>query len=217
MYRFVCALLLGAACLHAAVVSPDELIKQAQDRYNSARTLSVNFVENYSLLGHPRPPESGTLILRKGGKMRWDYTRPAGKLFISDGKTAYLYTAADNRVEKVPLKDTEDMRAPLAFLLGKLDLKKEFRDFTASEGEGGSWLKAAAKSDRVPYKTVEMLIGLKGSVQQLKIAGRDGSTLTYAFQDEKLNPLVADTLFRFTVPPGAEVVDAVEFRSETQN
>jgi outer membrane lipoprotein carrier protein len=216
VFRFISALLLGSAYLHAAVASADELIKQVQDRYNNARTLSVNFVESYDLLGHPRPPESGTLTLRKGGKMRWDYTRPAGKLFISDGKTVYLYTAADNRVEKIPLKDTEDMRAPLAFLLGKLDMKKEFRDFAVSEGEGGNWLKAAAKSDRGPYKTVEMLIGLKGSVQQLKIVGRDGSTLAYAFQDEKLNPPVADTLFRFTVPPGAEVVDAVEFRSETQ-
>lgn len=216
VFRFISALLLGSACLQAAVASADELIRQVQGRYNSALTLSVNFVESYDLLGHPHPPESGTLTLRKGGKMRWNYTRPAGKLFISDGKTVYLYTAADNRVEKIPLKDTEDMRAPLAFLLGKLDMKKEFRDFTVSEGEGGSWLKAAAKSDRVPYKTVEMLIGLKGSVQQLKIAGRDGALLTYAFQDEKLNPPVADAIFHFIVPPGAEVVDAVEFRSETQ-
>lgn len=217
MFRFASALLLGSVCLQAAVVSADGLIKQVQDRYNNTQTLSLNFVESYDLLGHPRPPESGALTLRKGGKMRWDYTRPAGKLFISDGKMIYLYTAADNRVEKVPLKDTEDMRAPLAFLLGKLEMKKEFRDFAVSQGEGGNWLKATAKSDRVPYKSVEMLIGLNGSVQQLKIAGRDGSTLTYAFQDEKLNPPVADTLFRFTVPPGAEVVDAVGFRSDTQH
>jgi outer membrane lipoprotein carrier protein len=208
---------LGPAYLLAAVPPADTLIKQVQDRYNSVRTLSVNFVETYSLLGHRRPPETGTLTLRKQGKMRWDYTRPAGKLFISDGKTVYLYTAADNRVEKVPLKDTEDMRAPLAFLLGKLDMKKEFRDFTVSEGEGGSWLKALSKSDRVPYKTMEMLIGLNGSVRQLKVAGRDESLLTYTFQDEKVNPPVADAIFHFTVPPGAQVVDAVEFRSETQD
>jgi outer membrane lipoprotein carrier protein len=217
VYRLILALLLGSVYLRAAVISADALIKQVQDRYNNARTLSVNFVENYSLLGHRRSPETGTLTLRKQGKMRWDYTQPAGKLFISDGKTVYLYTAADKRVEKVPLKDTEDMRAPLAFLLGKLDMKKEFRDFAVSEGEGGSWLKASAKSDRVPYKTVEMLIGLNGSVRQLKVAGRDESLLTYTFQDEKLNPPVADSIFHFTVPPGAQVVDTVEFRSETQD
>ena len=195
----------------------DSLIRQVQDRYNNARTLSVQFTENYSLLGHRRPPETGTLTLRKQGKMRWDYTRPTGKLFISDGKTVYLYTAVDNRVEKVPLKDTEDMRAPLAFLLGKLEMKKEFRDFTVSEGEGGSWLKAFAKTDRVPYKTVEMLIAPDGSVRQMKIAGRDESLLTYIFEDEKLNPPVAESAFHFAIPPGAQVVDAVEFRPEAQD
>ncbi len=203
--------------LGAAVVPADQLVQQVETRYNNLRALSVSFVENYSLLGHPRSPESGVLTLRKAGKMRWDYTRPAGKLFISDGKTVYLYTAADNRVEKVPLKDTEDMRAPLAFLLGKLEMKKEFRDFRAWEGDGGKWLKALAKSERTPYQSVEMLIALNGAVRQLKIAGRDGSLLTYTFQDEKINPPVADSAFHFTIPPGAQVVDAVAFRSEAQD
>src|SRR4051812_42045635 len=75
----------------------DELIARMQKRYNAAQTLSVRFEESYSMLGHARPPESGVLTLRKQGKMRWDYAHPAGKLFISDGKNVFLYTAADNR------------------------------------------------------------------------------------------------------------------------
>ena len=217
MSRLIFFALWGSICLRAAAVPADDLIKQVQGRYNNARTLSVQFVENYSLLGHGRPPETGTLTLRKQGKMRWDYTRPAGKLFISDGKTVYLYTAADNRVEKVSLKDTEDMRVPLAFLLGRLEMKKEFRAFTVSEGEGGNWLKALPKTDRVPYKNIEMLIASDGSVRQLKVAGRDESLLAYTFENEKVNPPVAESAFRFTIPPGAQVVDAVEFRSEAQD
>jgi len=215
--RLIFFALWGSIYLRAAAVPADDLIKQVQGRYNNARTLSVQFVENYSLLGHGRPPETGTLTLRKQGKMRWDYTRPAGKLFISDGKTVYLYTAADNRVEKVSLKDTEDMRVPLAFLLGRLEMKKEFRDFTVSEGEGGNWLKALPKTDRVPYKNIEMLIASDGSVRQLKITGRDESLLAYTFENEKVNPPIAESAFRFTIPPGAQVVDAVEFRSEAQD
>jgi outer membrane lipoprotein carrier protein len=190
------------------------VISQVQNRYNASRTLSVDFVESYSLQGHNRPPETGTLRLRKQGKMRWDYTRPAGKLFLSDGKTVYLYTARDNRVEKVPLKDTEDMRAPLAFLLGRLDLRKEFRDFQVRPGEGGRWLDAAAKNDRIPYEQVEMLIAPDGQVKQLKVLGRDQSVLAYLFSQERLNPPLDDSIFHFEIPPGAEVVDAIEFRSE---
>jgi len=58
------------------------------------------------LQGHRRSPEAGKLTLRKQGKMRWDYAKPAGKVFVSDGKMFYLHTAADNKVEEIPLKDT---------------------------------------------------------------------------------------------------------------
>ncbi|MBV9406960.1 MAG: outer membrane lipoprotein carrier protein LolA [Acidobacteriaceae bacterium] len=207
--------LLGVCCLRvAADPTADAVINKVQDRYNRARTLSVHFVENYSLLGHVRPAETGTLTLRKQGKMRWDYSRPEGKLFLSDGRNVYLYTAADNRVEKVPLKDTEDMRAPLAFLLGRLDMKKEFRDFTVRPGDGGVWLEARAKSERTPYESVEMLVAADGAVHALKIMGRDQSVLGYEFTDERLNPPVSEDAFHFTIPRGAEVVDAIEFQGE---
>ncbi|MFL6451504.1 MAG: outer membrane lipoprotein chaperone LolA [Bryobacteraceae bacterium] len=195
-------------------LTTDALIAQVESRYNKAQTLSVHFDESYSLLGRNRPPESGTLTLRKQGKMRWDYTRPQGKLFISDGKAVFLYTAGDNRVEKVPLRDTEDMRAPLAFLLGKLELKKEFRDFQVREQQEGAILTATAKNDRLPYKSIEMLIAGDGSIRQLQVAGRDESLLSYVFRDEKLNIPLNDSTFHFAIPPGAEVVDAVDYKPE---
>ena len=215
MIRLVCALLINAG-IWAAQPSTDDLIKQVQQRYNGARTLAVEFTEEYSIQGHARQPETGTLTLRKQGKMRWDYSRPAGKLFVSDGKSVYLYIAADNRVEKLPLKDTDDMRAPLAFLLGHLDMKKEFRDFAAHPGEGGAWLDASAKTDNVPYAKVQMLVAADGAIKELKVVGRDESELRFRFKEERLNPAVPDSLFHFVVPPGAEVVQSVEFNGESK-
>jgi outer membrane lipoprotein carrier protein len=197
-----------------ALPTADEVIQAVQKRYNGAHTLAVNFVESYSIVGHSRPPESGLLTLRKQGKMRWDYTQPPGKLFISDGKNVFLYTARDNRVEKVPLKATEDMRAPLAFLLGRLDMKKEFRDFQVRAADGGTRLEAKAKTGRVPYEGIEMLVGQDGQILQLEVAGRDQSVTGFTFTNEKLNPPVSDELFHFKIPPGAEVVNAVQFAAE---
>ena len=208
------AILLLCSFIGLADVTTDNLIDRVQKRYNGARTLSVNFVQSYSILGHGRPPESGTLTLRKQGMMRWDYARPQGKLFVSGGKELFLYTARDNRVEKVPLKDTEDMRAPLAFLLGRLDMKKEFRDFEIQPNAGGTLVKASAKNDRVPYGKVEMLIDGDASIRQLQVVDRDGSLMSFSFSDEKLNPPVPDSLFHFTIPPGAEVVNALESSQE---
>jgi len=207
--RLFSVLVGGASVLAATEATVDQLIQQVESRYNHAQTVSLGFRENYSILGHARPGEAGTLTLRKQGKMRWDYTQPAGKLFISDGKSVFLYTAKDNRVEKIPLRDTEDIRAPLAFLLGHLDLKKEFRDFEMHAGERGTWLEGAAKSDRAPYERIAMLVAADGSVEQLKVIGRDGSNLEFHFTNERINNPVNDELFHFTIPAGAQVVDSV--------
>jgi len=203
------SLLLFASPISAASLSPDQLVRQVEHRYNSARTLTVHFVEHYKSEGHERRPEEGALTLRKVGKMRWDYSEPKGKLFISDGKNLYLYTADDNRVEQWNLKETEDMRAPLAFLLGHMDMEKEFDDFSTRPGPGGTWLDATAKNAHAPYESVKMLIAPDDSIRQLKIQGRDGSELSYDFDQEKLNVPVSDRLFQFTIPPGAEVVNSV--------
>ena len=73
-------------------------------------------------------------MLRKPGRMRWDYSQPKGKLFVSDGKFLWLYTPDENRVEKMKLKESDDMRAPLAFLLGKLDFRQGFPKYPGQAG-----------------------------------------------------------------------------------
>ena len=69
-----------------------------------------------------------------------DYTDPAGKLFLTDGKTVYLYTPANKEVEKFKMRDSEDMHVPLAFLLGKLNFDKEFQDFQTRQEDGLTWV-----------------------------------------------------------------------------
>jgi outer membrane lipoprotein carrier protein len=203
------ATLLVASAALSATGELDALLYGIEHRYNRAQTLSVNFQEEYSIAGRSRRLESGELLLRKPGKMRWQYTNPAGKLFVSDGKEVYLYTARDNRLEKSKLKASDDMRTPLAFLLGKLDLKKQFGGFEIRPSPEGTFLIAKAANGRLPYEQVEMLVREDFSIQRLTIDGRDQSRLKFTFENEVLNPTVNDDSFRFSIPPGAEVVDPV--------
>jgi outer membrane lipoprotein carrier protein len=203
-----------ATSLPAADTGLDTLIRGIEQRYNRARTLSVDFTETYSVAGRRHRPESGNLVLRKPGRMRWTYNEPAGKLFVSDGQSAYLYTAADNRVERSKLKASEDLHAPMAFLLGKLDLKKEFRGFETKTAGPDTYLVAEARTDRLPYEKVEMLVGPDYAIHGLTVHGRDGSILGFEFRNEVVNPAVSDQAFRFTLPPGADVIDAVSNGSE---
>jgi outer membrane lipoprotein carrier protein len=146
--------LLCAGVIAAMPADLSSTLREVEKRYNSARTLQVEFKETHTAPSRPRTTESGTLYLRKPGRMRWEYSDPPGKLFLSDGKNVYLYTPRNNRVEKMKMKESEDLRAPLAFLLGRLDFEKEFSRFISSPDPLGTRIAAEPKSQRLPYNKV---------------------------------------------------------------
>ena len=206
--RLVLWVSLACVTMQAADVDLNTLLKGVEQRYNRAKTLQVHFVESYTVQGRARKSESGELTLRKPGRMRWDYTAPSGKLFVSDGKDVYLYTPEAHRVEKTKLKASDDMRAPLAFLLGKLDFAKDFRDFDLKPDGTNYAITANAKNDKFPYEKIQMLVTPDYEIQRMVITLQDLSLLTFQLDGEKLNPPVDDALFKFQMPAGATLVDA---------
>lgn len=194
----------------AADSNVDLVLKKVEDRYNRVKTLEVQFTENYNAQGRERRGESGRLYLRKPGRMRWDYSKPAGKQLVSDGKSLWFFSPSGNRVEKVKMKESEDMRAPLAFLLGRLDFHKDFQGFQLKHEAGREAVTALPKSDRLPYREVTFHLGPRGEIERLVVTGQDASVLDFQFAGEKLNPLLDDKLFRFQMPPGAEFVDTTQ-------
>jgi outer membrane lipoprotein carrier protein len=190
------------------------LLKAVEQRYNRAQTLQVSFEQRYTAQGRHRV-EAGELRLRKPGRMRWQYSNPAGKLFLSDGKFVYFYSPTANRVEKSKLKETEDMRAPLAFLLGKLNFQRDFGAFRATPQGADTVLVARAKNNRLPYTEVEFTVTPQRAIRHLVVRGTDQSVMEYTFSNEKLNPALDDSVFRFRLPPGAEFVESVEEERKT--
>ncbi len=200
--------ILTAGQIAAASSETDILLKSIETRYNKAQSLKLDFSETYAGMKSPVQSEAGVLFLRKPGRMRWEYATPAGKVFISDGKEVILYNPEEQRVEKSKLKESEDMRAPLAFLLGKLDFKKEFKSFQTRIEGADSWIVAEPKSENLAYSRVEFLAAPDGEIRRVRITGQDQSKLDFAFSNEKLNAPVASSLFVFQPPPGVQVVEA---------
>jgi outer membrane lipoprotein carrier protein len=186
----------------------DALLKSVETRYNRTKTLQVLFHEDYTPPGRARRTESGRLLLRKPGKMRWDYDQPKGKLFVSDGKYLWLYTPLENRAEKMKLKESDDMRAPLAFLLGKLDFQKEFRNLQGKSEGSGMRITAEPKTDNLPYSAVEFVVGPDQRIMVVKVTGFDHSILEFRFDEEKVDPVLDAKLFQFQAPKGAKLVEA---------
>ncbi len=196
-----------AVCAFAADVRLESLLKGAENRYNKAKTLQVLFNEEYTPPGGARRVESGLLMLRKPGRMRWVYSQPAGKLFISDSKFLWLYNPDEKRVEKMKLRESEDMRAPLAFLLGKLNFSKEFQNLQGRPDEDALRITGEPKTDTLPYSKVEFVVTDDFRIRQVKVTGYDGSILNFTFNQERVNPPLDSKLFEFQVPKGAELVE----------
>ena len=185
------------------------MLKGVEERYNRAQTLQIAFSEAYTAQGKTRKPESGTLFLRKPGRMRWQYTAPAGKLILSDGKFFYVVVPDSPRVQKMKTRESEDMRAPLAFLLGRLRFEKDFQNFQSKPAGADTVIDADPKSPDLPYSHVEFEVTPQYEIRRVIVTGQDHSVFDFHFDQEKLNPPLDSKLFQFVAPPGAIVEEAV--------
>jgi outer membrane lipoprotein carrier protein len=209
--NFVVVLL--AAGISSAIPTPDaRTIAQAVDeRYNHLRSLQADFTETYRGAGMERT-ESGTLWLKKPGKMRWEYRSPKDKLFLSDGKDAWFYVPGERQVRRTAVKKLDDLRSPLAFLLGKTKLEKELQGLSLAPdvvplATGDVTLRGVPKSlaDRVSQVLLE--ITPEHWIGRIVIEEADGSVTEYRFSNQRENEPVPDQRFVFAVPDGVEVID----------
>jgi outer membrane lipoprotein carrier protein len=195
-----------SAPLCAADAKPDvkNLAAAVDAHYNHLRSLEAEFTEVYR--------GSGTLWLKKPGKMRWEYRSPKEKLFVSNGKDAWFYVPDDRQARKEAARKLEDIRSPLAFLLGKSKLEKELRGLSiASDVEplspGNTVLRGVptALADQVSEIVLE--VTSDGRIVRLVMQGVDGASTEYRFTDQKENVAIADGRFDFRAPAGTEVVE----------
>jgi outer membrane lipoprotein carrier protein len=187
-------------------------VAQAVDQhYDRLRSLQADFTEIYQGAGTERT-ESGTLWLKKPGKMSWEYRSPEEKLFISDGKDTWLYLPAEKQVRKSSLKSLEDLRSPLAFLLGKTKLEKELGglafapDIQAWKPED-SILTGVPRGMEDRVKQVLLEITPQHQIARIMIQAADDSLTEYRFSNQKEDVEVPDGKFRFTAPAGTETVE----------
>jgi outer membrane lipoprotein carrier protein len=187
------------------------IAQQVDEHYNQLQSFQADFTEIYQGAGIQRE-ELGTLWLKKPGKMRWEYRSPEEKLFLADGKTTWLYIPAEKQARKSPLKNLEDVRSPLAFLLGKTKLQKELKalsfvpDLKAWKPED-VMLRGVpvGLEDRVEQVVLE--ITPEHRIARILIHAVDDSVTEYRFSNQKENVPVTDKQFRFTAPAGTEVIE----------
>jgi len=195
-----------------AQAAPDvHTIAQLVDsHYNKLHSLRANFTESYEGLGTIRS-ESGTLLLLKPGRMRWDYNSPAGKVFLIDGKSAWFYTPGAAQVQRLAAKQLDDLRSPLRFLLGHTQLEKELSGLKLAPGpQGALVLTGQPKGQENRVQRVALTIApASGAILGIEIDETDGAITRFAFTGQQPNVAISESTFHFTPPAGVPVVDGL--------
>jgi outer membrane lipoprotein carrier protein len=217
MIKLAVAVLLLASSAGAVDQDIHSIATAVDEHYNHLHTLQAEFTEVYRGAGMERT-ESGTVWLSKGGmkkpgKMRWEYRSPREKLFVSDGKEAWFYVPGDRQARKTDARKLDDIRSPLAFLLGKSKLEKELRGLSlapdvAPVAAGDVVLRGVpqALADRVSEILLELTPGNR--ITRIVINEVDGSVTEYRFSGQREDEAIPDGRFRFRPPPGTETVES---------
>jgi outer membrane lipoprotein carrier protein len=179
-------------------------------RYNGMKSLRADFTEIYSGGGVERS-ESGTLRIKKPGKMRWDYASPQKKVFVTDGATAWFYVPGEHQARRTPLKKLDDLRSPLRYLLGRTKLEKELHGLSLApdlhpETAGDVVLRGipAGMEDRISQVVLES--DGQGFLRRIVMEELDGSRTEFRLANQQENVVIGDAEFNFRPPAGVEVL-----------
>jgi outer membrane lipoprotein carrier protein len=193
----------------AGVGSAEALAKALDARYRTVRDFSADFVQTYRGGAlRTQSKESGTVKIRKPGLMRWLYSAPEKKEFVSDGHSIYSYFPSDRQVTVSRVPSDLESTTPALFLAGKADIARDFvAELAPSPVEGTIGLKL---TPRKPEANVDYFIVAteRPGLQILGLAARDaqGGDSTLVFSNLKENQGISDKEFAFRIPKGVDVV-----------
>jgi outer membrane lipoprotein carrier protein len=213
------------------------LAARMETRYRNATTLQATFLERYSENGAVLRTEAGTAYFRRPGRMRWEYERPEKDLFLVDGKTAWFYVPADHTVTRVPAKQSEDLRTPLALLAGRMKISRicsrvELAERENPLREGDAVLhcvvrgqpKTAAKASSAdnPFgnEAADAIFFEvnrdSGELARIIVRQAGGIQVEFRFESWRFDPPIPESMFHFEPPPGVAIVNGELLDAKTQ-
>ena len=147
----------------------------------------------------------GVFYLHRPGQFRWNYLKPFSQEIVANAGKVWFY---DADLEQVTIKklDRSLGSAPALLLSGDIDLEDNFTVQRQGERDGLSWVKLLPKNEDSSFKYI--VIGLDhGVLANMELNDNFGNLTRIYFVNVKINPPLAEDLFRFTPPPGVDVFE----------
>lgn len=204
-------LLLFVAAPRGQAPSADAVARDLQQKYDRVADFSADFVHSYrGGVLKQQATERGRLLVKKPGKMRWEYTAPERKLFVSDGRKIYSYIPQDKQVVVSTMPQDAEAPTPALFLTGKGNITRDFTvafDTIADAPAGSVALKLIPRRREPEYESLTLVVEQQSMrLRMLITVDAQGGRSAFTFSNLKENIGVADNQFVFQMPRNVDVV-----------
>jgi len=190
----------------ASASDVDALIAQVETKYEGVTVMKANFVQTTKSALYGDQQQKGTLTLKRPSKMRWDFQGDE-KTFVTDGTTMWIYTKADNQV--IRYNDFASTASTADSLLQSLDqLSRLFAVELVSSGPTVLALTPTDASAASQVKGLQLTLNAELEVSAVSVTDAFDGVTELVFEALELGGEAPDSVFAFTIPEGATVVDA---------
>ncbi len=221
LFLLLCSPLLGAQGAAPSTGSTEpgsQTLREFEGKYQNATRLQATFLERYRENGRVVRVEAGDAYFLRPGKMRWDYQAPEKNTFLADGKYVWFYSPADHTATRMPAKQSEDWRTPLAYLTSHMKLSRLCTKIVLapndkpSQAEGVVYrctLRGATDAGSSSTKAVLFELSPQGELNRIVIPQEGGIEMEFSFADWRWNPPLDKSVFEFVPPHDTVIVDGL--------
>jgi len=154
--------------------------------------------------GAKKKSSSGSFDFARPNRFRFAYAKPFEQTIVADGEKVWIYDRDLNQVSSRRI--TQALGATPAALLAGGSLDKDFDLANLPAKDGLEWVEAKPKAKDGAFQSVR--VGFRGKdLAALEIIDSFGQQSMLRFDAFLSNAAVAPETFRFTPPPGADVIE----------
>jgi outer membrane lipoprotein carrier protein len=182
-----------------------EIVQAVERTYTNVQSIRADFTQTSRSMAMGEQRQKGKVLLKRPRKMRWAFTQPDDREFVTDGQTMWIWSAHDNQV--IVTGDFASQSGDMPQLLDDLSKLDEMFDIVMLPGTDQAHVLSLTPKKKASFKKLELVLEKKKyTLEKVTMTDNFDGVVELAFTQMKLNPELADSSFTFSIPPGAQVI-----------
>ena len=196
---------IGAALALACTLARGDAVDALRDFVREAKSGKAGFTQTVtSPDGARKKVSSGSFEFLRPNRFRFVYAKPFEQQIVADGAKVWIYDTDLNQASSRPIAQV--LGATPAAILAGGSIEQDFELSPQPAKDGVDWVQALP---RQKDSTIQQLrVGFRGrELAAIEIVDGFGQRSLLQFSGFAVNVPVAAASFRFTPPPGADVIE----------